>query len=306
MDPSFAFQHLFNFLMLGIIYSIVAVGFSLYFGVVDVVHFAHGDILSLGAFAGLGGAVLIGALSIHSDVLTAVAMVVCAFVGAGLVGGLIGRFLVLPLKGAPPINVLLITLMTGTAIREALRIFLPSHSHPEAFPMVLPDDMVTWHGVTGRVSSFIILAAGVAAIVGVQLLLARTRLGLAVRSVAQDIETARYMGIDFRRVVVITFVIGSCLAALAGLMLGLYYRQIIFNMGLMLGVIGFCAAVVGGLGSLWGAVLGGFLFSGLQIVATLALPIPSAYKDVFAFAVMIGLIAIRPTGLLRERYQERV
>lgn len=306
MDTSFAFQHLFNFLMLGVIYAIVAVGFSLYFGVVDVVHFAHGDVLSLGAYAGLAGAGLAGLLALQSDAVALVAMVVCAFLAAGLVGGLIGRYLVLPLKGAPAINVLLITLMTGTAIREALRIFLPNGSHPEPFPMVLPDAMLQWQGVTTRVSSLVILAVGIGAIVGVHLLLARTRLGLAVRSVAQDIETARFMGIDFRRVVVTTFVLGSCLAALAGIMLGLYYRQVMFNMGLMLGVIGFCSAVVGGLGSLWGAVIGGFLFSGLQIVATLALPIPSAYKDVFAFAVMICLIALRPTGLLRDRYQERV
>ncbi|WP_335671999.1 branched-chain amino acid ABC transporter permease [Burkholderia sp. PAMC 26561] len=139
-----------------------------------------------------------------------------------------------------------------------------------------------------------------------QFILTRTRLGLAIRAVAQDVDTARYMGIDYRRVVIVTFIIGSCLAALAGIMLGLYYRKIVFNMGLMLGVIGFCSAVVGGLGSLWGAVLGGFVFSALQIVATVALPIPSTYKDVFAFGVMICLIAIRPTGLLRERYAERV
>ncbi|AZG11626.1 branched-chain amino acid ABC transporter permease [Pigmentiphaga sp. H8] len=302
---SFAFQHLVNFLMLGLIYSIVAVGFSLYFGVVDVVQFAHGDVVALGGYAGLAG-ILLAVAAGATGVGPVLGMIALAVLATGAAGALIGRYLVMPLRQASPINVLLITLMTGTAIREALRLFVPGGSNPSPFPMVLPDELMTFAGVSLRVSSLIIMAAGVLAIFGTHFLLSRTRLGLAVRGVAQDEETARFMGIHFKQVVILTFVLGSCLGALAGIMSGLYYRQVMFNMGLMLGVIGFCAAVVGGLGSLMGAVVGGFLFSGLQILATVALPIPSAYKDVFAFAMMICIIAVRPTGLLRERFEERV
>ncbi|MEK7945800.1 branched-chain amino acid ABC transporter permease [Pigmentiphaga sp. YJ18] len=305
MEISFAFQHLVNFLMLGLIYSIVAVGFSLYFGVVDVVQFAHGDVVALGGYAGLAG-ILLAVAAGATGVGPVLGMIALAVLATGAAGALIGRYLVMPLRQASPINVLLITLMTGTAIREALRLFVPGGSNPSPFPMVLPDELMTFAGVSLRVSSLIILAAGVLAIFGTHFLLSRTRLGLAVRGVAQDEETARFMGIHFKQVVILTFVLGSCLGALAGIMSGLYYRQVMFNMGLMLGVIGFCAAVVGGLGSLMGAVVGGFLFSGLQILATVALPIPSAYKDVFAFAMMICIIAVRPTGLLRERFEERV
>ncbi len=305
MEISFAFQHLVNFLMLGLIYSIVAVGFSLYFGVVDVVQFAHGDVVALGGYAGLAG-ILLAVAAGATGVGPVLGMIVLAVLATGAVGALIGRYLVMPLRQASPINVLLITLMTGTAIREALRLFVPGGSNPSPFPMVLPDQLMTFGGVSMRVSSLVIMAAGVLAIFGTHFLLSRTRLGLAVRGVAQDEETARFMGINFKQVVILTFVLGSCLGALAGVMSGLYYRQVMFNMGLMLGVIGFCAAVVGGLGSLMGAVVGGFLFSGLQILATVALPIPSAYKDVFAFAMMICIIAVRPTGLLRERFEERV
>lgn len=292
--------------MLGLIYSMVAVGFSLYFGVVDVIQFAHGDVLTLGAYSGLAGILLVTYLGVSNVFILFVAMMVCAVLLVSLVGALIGRYLVLPLKSSPPINVLLITLMMGTAIHEALRIFVPGGSNPKSFPMMLPDELLSLGGVSVRTSSLIILIIGVLSIFATHFLLNRTRLGLAIRSVAQDIEVARFMGINFRKIVVLTFVMGSCLAAVAGVMLGLYYRQVMFNMGLMLGVIGFCAAVVGGLGSVWGAVLGGFLFSALQVTATVALPIPSAYKDVFAFGVMILLIAIKPTGLLRERYEERV
>jgi len=305
MEISFAFQHLVNFLMLGLIYSIVAVGFSLYFGVVDVVQFAHGDVVALGGYAGLAG-ILLAVAAWATGVGPVLGMIVLAVLATGAVGALIGRYLVMPLRQASPINVLLITLMTGTAIREALRLFVPGGSNPSPFPMVLPDQLMTFGGVSMRVSSLVIMAVGVLAIFGTHFLLSRTRLGLAVRGVAQDEETARFMGINFKQVVILTFVLGSCLGALAGVMSGLYYRQVMFNMGLMLGVIGFCAAVVGGLGSLMGAVVGGFLFSGLQILATVALPIPSAYKDVFAFAMMICIIAVRPTGLLRERFEERV
>ncbi|WP_192901803.1 branched-chain amino acid ABC transporter permease [Pigmentiphaga sp. H8] len=305
MEISFAFQHLVNFLMLGLIYSIVAVGFSLYFGVVDVVQFAHGDVVALGGYAGLAG-ILLAVAAGATGVGPVLGMIALAVLATGAAGALIGRYLVMPLRQASPINVLLITLMTGTAIREALRLFVPGGSNPSPFPMVLPDELMTFAGVSLRVSSLIIMAAGVLAIFGTHFLLSRTRLGLAVRGVAQDEETARFMGIHFKQVVILTFVLGSCLGALAGIMSGLYYRQVMFNMGLMLGVIGFCAAVVGGLGSLMGAVVGGFLFSGLQILATVALPIPSAYKDVFAFAMMICIIAVRPTGLLRERFEERV
>jgi len=115
-------------------------------------------------------------------------------------------------------------------------------------------------------------------------------LGLAIRAVAQDEETARTMGINFTAIVLITFAIGSGLAAFAGIMNGLYYNEINFGIGLYLGVIGFSAAIIGGLGSIYGAILGGFLFAALQTIGTVMLPFASAYKDVFAFAVVIAII----------------
>ena len=152
----------------------------------------------------------------------------------------------------------------------------------------------------------ILFVAGIAMIVAVNLVINRSKLGLAIRAVAQDGETARSMGINFSFVVLTTFAIGSAVAAFAGVMNGLYYNEINFGMGLLLGVFGYSAAVVGGLGNIYGAILGGFLFAGLQIVGTVLLPLASAYKDVFAFAVVIALMAWRPTGLIREKISERV
>ncbi|MDP1952572.1 MAG: branched-chain amino acid ABC transporter permease, partial [Betaproteobacteria bacterium] len=219
--------------------------------------------------------------------------------------------LVLPLRLAPPLNTLLITLMLGTVLREAVRLFYPQGSNPKPFPRLLPADSLSFGSFTLRADSMILLLAGLAAIVAVHLVINRTKLGLAIRAVAQDAETARIMGINFEFIVLLTFAIGSGMAALGGLMNGLYYNEINFGIGLLLGVIGFSAAVVGGLGNIYGAILGGFLFSALQSVGAVALPAlfpgtSTAYKDVFAFAVVIIFMAWRPTGLIAEKKSERV
>jgi len=214
--------------------------------------------------------------------------------------------LVMPLRSAPPLNTLLITLMLGTVLRESVRLFYPQGANPKPFPALLPRASVDIGALNLRLDNVVMLLAGVLVIVGLQYLLNRTRLGLAIRAVAQDEETARTMGINFTAIVLVTFAIGSGLAAFAGVMNGLYYNEINFGIGLYLGVIGFSAAIIGGLGSIYGAILGGFLFAGLQTVGTVLLPFASAYKDVFAFAAVIALMAWRPTGLIREKISERV
>jgi branched-chain amino acid transport system permease protein len=157
-----------------------------------------------------------------------------------------------------------------------------------------------------RLDNLLMLGCGALLVFGIHLLINRTRLGLAIRAVAQDEETARTMGIDFSRVVLVTFALGSALAAVAGVMNGIYYNEINFGSGLLLGVIGFSAAVIGGLGNVYGAIIGGFVFAALQTIGAVALPFASAYKDVFAFAVVILLMTWKPTGLIGERVSERV
>jgi branched-chain amino acid transport system permease protein len=221
-------------------------------------------------------------------------------------GALIAKHLILPLKNAPPLNTLLITLMLGTVLREAIRLFYPLGANPQRFPSLLPTDAYTFGNFTLRVDSVMLLVAGLMAIVGIHLLINRTKLGLAIRAVAQDEDTAKTMGINFTLIVLVTFAIGSGLAAFAGILHGLYYSEVNFAMGLLLGVIGFSAAIVGGLGNIYGAIIGGFLFAALQTLGVLAMPFASAYKDVFAFGVIILIMAWRPTGLISEKTSERV
>ena len=306
MDVGLLSQYIMNGLMLGMMYTLVAVGFTLFFGVLDIIKFSHGDVLTVGAFTGLATYIGLRSVGVTSTPLLLLAVVLVAVLAMGALGMLIARYLVMPLRSAPVLNTLLITLMLGTVLREMVRLFYPQGANPKPFPALLPTNSINLGQFNLRLDNAIMLATGVAIIVGLQFLLNRTKLGLAIRAVAQDEETARTMGINFTAIVLITFAIGSALAAIGGVMNGLYYNEINFGMGLLLGVIGFSAAIIGGLGSIYGAILGGFLFAGLQTIGTVLLPFASAYKDVFAFGVVIAIMAWRPTGLIREKISERV
>ena len=306
MDVGYLAQYVMNGLMLGMMYALVAVGFTLFFGVLDVIKFSHGDVLTVGAFAGLATYLGLDLLGISSPVIMLLCVLAVSALCMALLGALIAHYLVLPLRSAPPLNTLLITLMLGTVLRESVRLFYPQGANPKPFPALLPTDSVTMGNFNLRLDNVMMLFAGTIVIVGVHLLLNRTKLGLAIRAVAQDEETAKTMGINFKLIVLITFALGSALAAFAGIMNGLYYNEINFGMGLLLGVIGFSSAIVGGLGNIYGAILGGFLFAALQTVGAVAMPFASAYKDVFAFGVIILIMAWRPTGLIREKISERV
>jgi branched-chain amino acid transport system permease protein len=306
MDVGLLAQYVMNGLMLGMMYALVAVGFTLFFGVLDVIKFSHGDVLTVGAFTALATYVGMEVAGLRYPLLQLIVLLITSTLGMAALGMLIARYLVLPLRSAPALNTLLITLMLGTVLREAVRLFYPQGANPKPFPALLPRGSIDLGQFNLRLDNAIMLLAGVLVIVALQFLLNRTKLGLAIRAVAQDEETARAMGVNFTQVVLITFAIGSALAAYAGVMNGLYYNEINFGIGLYLGVVGFAAAIIGGLGSVYGAILGGFLFAALQTIGAVALPFASAYKDVFAFGVVIALMAWRPTGLIQEKISERV
>lgn len=306
MDAGFIAQFVANGLMLGMMYALVAVGFTLFFGVLDIIKFSHGDVLMVGTFTGFTAYLGLALMGLENPWVMVVAVTLVAIAAMALLGALIAKYVVLPLKGAPPLNMLLITLMLGTALREAVRLFYPDGANPKRFPPLLPTDSIPIGSFNLRVDNALLFLGGLAAIIGIYLLINKTKLGLAIRAVAQDEETAKTMGVNFTLIVLVTFAVGSGAAAFAGVMNGLYYNEINFGMGLLLGVIGFSSAIVGGLGNIYGAILGGFLFAALQTVGAVAMPFASAYKDVFAFGVVIAIMAWRPTGLIAEKTSERV
>ncbi|HEU5394203.1 MAG TPA: branched-chain amino acid ABC transporter permease [Candidatus Methylomirabilis sp.] len=299
-------QQAFNGLMLGVMYALIAVGFTLFFGVLDVIHFSHGDIFTLGAFAGLSLTYLWATVGLGSPAVALPLTFLGALLLTGLLGVLAERACVKPLAKAPPLMTLLATLSLGLVIREAILIFYPRGADPKPFPAMLPGGMFEVGGVVIRHENLAILAIAGVAMVLVDRLIKRTRLGASIRAVAQDAEAAQMMGVDLDRTVDLTFFLGSALAAVAGILHGLYYSEIHFIMGIMGGVIGFSAAAVGGLGNVYGAILGGLLFGVLQTLAAAFIPRGSEFRDVVAFAVVMVFLVFKPTGILGEKTVERV
>src|SRR5262249_4846935 len=224
-------QYLINGLMLGVMYGLVAVGFTLFFGVLDVIKFSHGDVLTVGAFTALATYLALKAMQVASPWLQLAAMSVVAMLAMALLGAAIAKYLVLPLRAAPALNTLLITLMLGTVLREGVRLIYPDGSNPKPFPRLLPADAFTFGAFTLRLDTVILPVCGLLTLAAVHLVITRTKLGLAIRAVARDGETAMTMGINFSAIVLITFAIGSAVAAFAGIMNGLYYNEINFGMG---------------------------------------------------------------------------
>ncbi|MDR2056095.1 MAG: branched-chain amino acid ABC transporter permease, partial [Desulfovibrio sp.] len=251
-----------NGLMLGMMYALVAVGFTLFFGVLDVIVFSHGDTVMVGSFAGLSMYWWLNAVYPGLGPEWTVLWVFCAAAAAVVaLGTLVAKVMIMPLRKAPPLNTLLATMMLGTVLREAIRLFFPDGSNPKPFPHLLPDWAWQSGNLTLRFDNILLFSTGALVIALVHLLITRTRLGMAIRAVAQDEEAARLMGVDFTLIVLTTFAVGSAVAAVAGVMNGLYYNEINFSLGLLLGAIGFSAAVIGGLGNIYGAILGGFIFA---------------------------------------------
>jgi branched-chain amino acid transport system permease protein len=277
-------------------YALIAVGFTLFFGVLDVIHFSHGDIYMLGAFAGLS--VLAGLAA--AGVGTAAVMLPLAFAASIVITGLIGvaaeRVCVKPLARSSPLMTLLATLSLGLVIRESVLIFYPRGADPKPFPWLLPQGSFDVGGVVVRYENLAILDR----------IINRTRMGAAIRAVAQDPEAAQMMGVNLDRTVDATFFLGSGLAAVAGILSGLYYSEIHFIMGVTGGVIGFSAAAIGGLGNVYGAILGGLLFGLVQTMAAALIPRGSEFRDVVAFAVVLLFLVVRPSGILGAKSVERV
>lgn len=301
------FQQGINGLMLGVMYSLVAVGFTLYFGVLNVINFSHGDFYMLGSFMAL---ILVSVAESLGWVNNSLAYILFLFAGSMILTSIIGvlsaRLAVKPVLKAPMLISLLVTLGLGIAIREAVRVLFPRGSDPKGFPALFPDGAFQIGGVLIRYENIIILVVGVLMIVAVHLIINKTKIGSSIRAVAQDSEAAMMMGVNMEKTIDITFIIGSAVAAVAGILNGVYYGQVMFNMGAIAGVIGFSAAVIGGLGNIYGAIVGGLLFGLMETLSAALLPIGTENKRVFAFLVVILFLIFKPTGILGEKTYERV
>lgn len=299
-------QQLINGLMLGILYALIAVGFTLFRGVFNIIHFGHGDIFMLGSFIALGLYEFVLAKSGIPVGITLVIIILCSSIIMSVIGVATERLFIKPVSKAPLLISLLVTLGLGITIRESVRIFYPRGADPKVFPKLLPTGFYQIGGVIVRYDNLILISISLFLMVCVYLLINKTKMGSAIRAVAQDAEAAMMMGVDRDKTVDTTFVIGSVLATIAGIMYGLYYGQTMFTIGALNGIKGFSAAVIGGLGNVYGAIVGGLLFGLVETLSAAVLPSGSENRMVFAFIVVLIFLVFRPSGILGEKVYQRV
>lgn len=296
-------QQLVNGLILGSFYSLVALGYTMVFGIIKLLNFAHGDIYMLGGFVGL----LL--LSVLSPVLGAgwlgilVAMMISMLL-IGLLGVLIQRVAYVPMLSAPRLSILI----TALAVSMVLYNFVMAMTSGEyrAFPVDLGYEGLEFGQVFVTYTQMILVASTAALMIVLHLFISKTMYGKAMRAISIDQDACRLMGINVKTVIAMTFFVGSALACAAGVMAGVYYGSIHFFMGFLIGLKAFTAAVIGGIGSIPGAVLGGLILGLLEAFGTQLPFIGSEWKDVFAFGILILLLLFKPTGLLGKAETERM
>ena len=301
-------QQLINGLTLGSVYAVVALGYTMVYGIIQLINFAHGELVMIGAMVAF---TLIGALvpTGMSPLLIVLLATACAIPVCMLIGYAMERLAYRPLRRAPRLAPL-ITAIGVSIILQHLALLVWSRNNL-AFPQIIKT--VSYHigGATITNVQIAIMLMSVVMMAGLALLVYRTRLGTAMRATAQNAQDAGLMGIDINRMIAATFVIGAALAAVAGVMVGSYYGIAHYQMGALLGLKAFSAAVLGGIGNLPGAMLGGLLLGvvealGAGYIGDLTGDVfGSNYQDVFAFLVLIAVLVFRPSGLLGERVGDR-
>ena len=301
-------QQIINGLTLGSVYAVVALGYTMVYGIIQLINFAHGEVVMIGAMVAfsvittLAGTALPPVLIVFAGILAAVP--VCMLVGYAM-----ERIAYRPLRGAPRLAPL-ITAIGISIILQHVALLVWSRN-PLAFPQIIPLVSFDVGGAIITGVQIAIILTSVLMMGGLTMLVYRTKLGIAMRATSQNPQIAGLMGIDIDRIIAFTFIVGAALGAVAGVMVGTYYGIAHYSMGSLLGMKAFSAAVLGGIGNLAGAMLGGIL---LGIVEALAAGyigdltnnvFGSNYQDVFAFLVLIAVLVFRPSGLLGERVGDR-
>jgi branched-chain amino acid transport system permease protein len=301
-------QQLINGLTLGGVYALIAIGYTMVYGILGMLNFAHGEIYMIGGFSGWWVLHLLtrNNVVVMNAALVIALMIVVAMGVAGLVGVLAERLAYRPLRNAPRMNLLLSALGVSIFLQNLVLHFQGAKVRSFHIASLIPDSLRTIH-LGSTVFSFMrILLIGVTFLLMglLTLMIKKTKVGKAMRATAQDIEAATFMGIDVDRIVVVVFLVGSALGGAAGALVGLLFTQVDYYVGFQAGLKGFTAAVLGGIGSIHGAMLGGLL---LGLVESLAVTfLPSAYKDVVAFVILITVLIVRPWGLVGEKIPEKV
>lgn len=297
-------EQLFNAFVIGSFYALVALGYSMVYGIIRLINFAHGDLYMLGAFIGYSVLLFIGKVTGNAGM---VGILVALVLAMGLVGGLgflIERLAYRPLRGSPKIILLITALGMSLALEYGTMVFKPWGSSFRVYPVTLGEAGFDLIGIHISYANLAIFGVALALMIGLNLFVEKTIMGKAMRAVAFDRETAQLMGINIDKTISIGFFLGASLAAAAGVMSGLKYGQVNFLMGFVIGLKAFTASVMGGIGNLPGAMVGGMLLGVLEVFGTQA--VGGQWKDVFAFGALILILIFKPTGLLGEKTAGRM
>jgi len=303
-------QQIINGMVLGSMYALIALGYTMVYGVLNLINFAHGEVLMIGAMIAL---TLLKYVQIYLPDLPGVVKLLIAILGAipvcVIVNVVIERIAYRPLRNAPRLAPL-ITAIGVSILLQTFAMMIWGRS-PIPFPQVMPSDPIHIAGALISPTQVMLLALAAISMVGLVLLVERTRLGRAMRATAENPRIAGLMGVDSNRIIVMTFVIGAALAAVAGVMWGANYSSAQFAMGFVPGLKAFSAAVLGGIGNIYGAMLGGILLGLIESLGAGYIGdltggfFGSNYQDIFAFIVLIVVLTLRPSGIMGERVADR-
>lgn len=285
----YTIQQIVNGLSLGSLYALVAVGFSLIYGVIRLVNFAHGDLMMIGAFTTFA--------LIATDNTPWVVLPVLVLLAGFASGGLVERLAFRSIRGAPMITGFIVTLSVSVALQNLGLILLGAQPRNFSFPSFFRE-RVSLGGADVAIIDLTIPAVTLLLAAGLTVFVKTTRLGIAMRAVSENTVAARLMGISINRVVLIVFGIGGALAALAGMFWGGKFGQIDPLMGFVPGLKAFVATIIGGVGSVPGAILGGYILGFAEVAFVGFLPSEySGYRDAFVFGLLILILLVRPRGL---------
>lgn len=299
-------QHLLNWLVLASIYTLLALGFSLLFGVLDVIHFSHGDVAMVAPFVALLVVQTVATLATPMGAPTALLLaILVSMVAIGLLGILLDWLVIRRFRNAPAMMALVATVALGTVIREMIRTFYPQGSNPKPFPTLSTGSFTIGEFVI-PVFSLIVIGVSVAMVAALFVLLTHTPVGTRIRAVAEDRNIARLMAIRPNQIFAITFFIASTVGAIGAVFFVSHAGVVRFDFGVQLGLIGFSAAVIGGLGSMQGAILGSLLIAGVDVLVQIAVPDGASYRLVFMFVLTILVLVLKPSGLLGKPVFEKV
>jgi branched-chain amino acid transport system permease protein len=297
-------QQMINGITIGAFYSLVALGYTMVYGVLKLINFAHGDLFMWGAYLGLTGLNIAVAILAQTTGLVILPVILLVLMTVALAGVMVERIAYRPLRSAGRLAPVISALGVAFILESLARNIYGARwrTYPPGLIPSVPLQLAP--GVRVSLMQIAVLAVSFLLMGGLYLFVQRTRIGTAMRAVSLDHDTSKLMGIDVNRIIVIVFIIGAGLGGVAGMIVALYYGSFDFTLGWVFGLKAFIAAILGGIGNIPGAMLGGMLLGFIETLG--AGYLSPQWKDVIAYAILILILVFRPTGLLGERVAEKV